>query len=66
MNKEKVWTIIYADDIVLMSETEGEMKDMIGRLRRYTDRKKLTLSAEKSKVMVFEKGRGKKKERSCK
>lgn len=34
---------------------------MISRFQKYLKRKKLTLNAEKSKVMIFKKRRGKKK-----
>ncbi|KMQ89609.1 rna-directed dna polymerase from mobile element jockey-like protein, partial [Lasius niger] len=64
INREKVWSIMYADDVVLLAETEGELKDTMRRFRKYLGRKKLLLNAEKSKVLVFEKGRGKKRERS--
>lgn len=59
--KEKKWNIMYADDVALIAETEGELKEMIRRLRRYLEKKKLILSAEKSKVMVFEKSKRKEK-----
>ncbi|KMQ90761.1 rna-directed dna polymerase from mobile element jockey-like protein [Lasius niger] len=64
INRKKVRSIRYADDIVLLAETEGELKDMIRRFRKYLGRKKLLLSAEKLKVLMFEKGRAKKKEKS--
>lgn len=52
---------MYADDVALIAETEGELKEMIRRLKRYLEKKKLILSAEKSKVMVFEKSKRKEK-----
>ena len=58
VGKEKLWSISYADDIVLLAKSEQELKGMMKRFRKYTERKGLTLSTEKSKVMVFEKGRG--------
>lgn len=35
----KVYTLAYADDIVLLAEDEGGMKRMIGKLESYMDRK---------------------------
>lgn len=48
--------------IVLMG---SELK-MMKKFKRYIDKKGLTLSAGKSKVMVFEKGRGRTKRREWK
>lgn len=41
-----------------MLGSEVELKRMMKKFKRYIDKKGLTLSAGKSKVMVFEKGRG--------
>ncbi|XP_077255652.1 uncharacterized protein LOC143893811 [Temnothorax americanus] len=58
---EKIYTLMYADDIVLLAEEEQDMRSMISRLEGYLDRKGLTLSIEKTKIMRFRKGRGRKK-----
>ena len=63
IGREKVWTITYADDIVLVATGQTELKEMIQRFRKYTKKKKLELNTEKSKVLVFEKGRGRKDQR---
>jgi len=52
-----------ADEVVLLAKTEGELKDMMKRLKRYLKKKRIVLSEEKSKVMIFEKVRGRTKER---
>lgn len=36
---EKVYTLMYADNVVLMAEDEQGMKAMICRLERYLDEK---------------------------
>lgn len=46
--------------------SEVELKRMMKKFKRYIDKKGLTLSAGKSKVMVFEKGRGRTKRREWK
>lgn len=56
IGKEKFWTISYADDVVIIAKTEAELKEMIKRFKKYLEKKNLSLSTEKSKVMVFEKG----------
>jgi len=66
VGREKFWSIIYADDIVLVAKSEQELKSMMRRLKKYIDKKRLILSPEKSKVMVFERGRGKLRKREWK
>lgn len=63
VGKEKFWTITYADDIVLVAQNEQDLKGMIKRFKKYLEKKDLILSPEKSKVMVFERGRGRVKKR---
>lgn len=46
--------------------SEVELKRMMKKFKRYIDKKGLTLSAGKLKVMVFEKGRGRTKRREWK
>ena len=53
----------YADDIVVVAEEEEGLREMMRVLIGYLEGKKLELSANKSKVMVFKKGGGKEKER---
>jgi len=58
---EKIYTLAYADDMVLIAEEEDEMKAMIARFERYIKEKGLTVNAGKSKMMRFGKGRGRMK-----
>lgn len=44
-----------------MANEEKEMKEMMRRLEKYLDRKKLVLNESKSKMMMFEKGSERKK-----
>jgi len=50
---------MYADDIVLPARRKAELKEMMKRFRRFLERRDLSLSPDKSKIMVFEKGRTK-------
>lgn len=61
IGKEKFWCLEYADDIVLLATSEEELKEMMERLEKYLDRKKLILSEGKSKVMVCRKSGERKK-----
>lgn len=51
---------MYVDDVALIAEEKQEMKAMISGLG-YLDKKGLELSPEKTKVMRFRKGSGRKK-----
>jgi len=48
----------YADDMVLLAEDEGSMRSM---LERYLDDKSLELNTEKTKILRFRKGGGRRK-----
>ncbi|XP_011637362.1 trichohyalin-like [Pogonomyrmex barbatus] len=51
------------DDIVLLATSEQELKGMMKRFRKYIQKKDLLLSPGKSKVLVFERGRGRRGKR---
>jgi hypothetical protein len=57
VGKEKVWSLVYADDLVVLAREEKGMKEMLGSIEKYMRRKKLTVNVEKSKMMVFRKER---------
>jgi len=54
----KSYTLMYADDVALMAEDEQGMKAMISRLERYLEEKGLNLNVEKTKIIRFRKGGG--------
>lgn len=58
---EKVYTLAYADDLVLLAEEEDGMRAMMSRLEGYMREKRLKVNAEKSKIMRFGKGGGRKR-----
>ncbi|XP_024875959.1 trichohyalin-like, partial [Temnothorax curvispinosus] len=53
---KRVYTLAYADDIVLIAEDEDQMKSLIERLEGYLGRKRLELNVGKTKIMRFRKG----------
>lgn len=53
-----MYTLTYADDIVLLAEDEEGMRNMIERLEGYMERKKLEVNTEKTKIMRFRRGGG--------
>lgn len=58
MKGERVYSLSYADDMVLMAEEEDELRSMLKRLERYLDRKGLVLNVGKTKVMRCRRGEG--------
>jgi len=63
IEEEKIYSLAYADDIVILSEKEEEMRSMIERLERYLEKKNLELNVGKTKIMRFRKGGGRWKKR---
>lgn len=57
---EKIYSLVYADDVVLLAEDEAEMKNIMERLEKYLESRGLELNVGKAKVLRFWKG-GKKK-----
>ncbi|KMQ87134.1 hypothetical protein RF55_13673 [Lasius niger] len=57
LGEGKIYTLSYADDVVLMAEEEQDMRAILNKLERYLERKGLELDEEKTKVMRFRKRR---------
>jgi hypothetical protein len=53
--REKVWSLAFADDMVIVARSEREMKEMMRNLRKYVRKNKLEVNVEKTKMMVFNK-----------
>ena len=51
----KSFLLLYADDIVILSETEEGLKHGLFLLEKYCDRWKLNGNTTKTKVMLFRK-----------
>ena len=49
----RVTHLFYADDLVLLAESAGELQLMLRALERYSSDKGLTVNTSKSKVVVF-------------
>jgi len=57
----KVYTLAYADDLVLLAEEEEGMRSMLARLERYIKGKRLEVNREKTKILRFRRGGGRKR-----
>jgi hypothetical protein len=57
INNFKMFLLLYADDIVLLSKTPVDLQNGLNILENYCQRWKLKVNIEKTKIMVFGKGR---------
>ena len=53
----KMFLLLYADDIVILSETEDGLHKGLLLLESYCDKWRLTVNIKKTKIMIFRKGR---------
>lgn len=58
IGRQKFWSLLYADDLVIAATTKDEMVSLIKRTEKYLSKKEMTLSTEKSKIVRFSKSRG--------
>ncbi|KMQ84653.1 neurofilament medium polypeptide-like protein [Lasius niger] len=66
VGKERIWTLAYADDLVILAKSEEGMKEMLKRMERFLNKKKLQLNTDKYKMVCFKKGGGRRGEREWK
>ena len=59
----RIWSLAYADDLVLLASNREALNDMLGTLSRFLKKRSLILSEEKTKVLVFNMGKNSKKEK---
>lgn len=52
----KLFLLLYADDIVIFANTEGDLQNGFDILSAYCNRWKLIVNVNKTKVMVFHRG----------
>lgn len=63
VGKERLWTLAYADDLILMAKSGEEKKEMIKRLEKYLKNKKTATKHRKIKNIMLQK-RKKQKEKN--
>jgi hypothetical protein len=62
VGREKVRSLAFADDLVIVAKNEREMKEIMRSLGNYVRKKKLEVNVEKTKMMVFNKRKRKSEE----
>lgn len=60
LGNERIWSLAYADDMVVLANNKVALEDIMSTLRRFLNNRTLVLNTDKTKVMVFNK-MGKKK-----
>ena len=53
VGKERIRCLLYADDIVLLSESADGLQEMLDRCQRFADRSSFQFSMGKSHVVIF-------------
>jgi hypothetical protein len=53
VGREKVWSLPFADDLVIVAKNERDLKEMMTNLGKYLRKKKLEVNVEKTKMMGF-------------
>ena len=56
--------MLYADDLILMAENENDLKLQMQASGRYIEKWNMEINPKKSKVMIFNDPKKKKRERS--
>lgn len=56
INMFKIFMLLYADDIVIFSNSSEELQEGLNLMAEYCNRWKLKVNVDKTKVMVFRKG----------
>uniref|UniRef100_A0ABM0MA50 RNA-directed DNA polymerase from mobile element jockey-like n=1 Tax=Saccoglossus kowalevskii TaxID=10224 RepID=A0ABM0MA50_SACKO len=56
----KLFTLLYADDTIVLSESETELQSALNAVYTYCNECHLTVNANKTKVVIFSRGRVKK------
>jgi hypothetical protein len=60
VGREKIWSLVFADDLVIVIKSEREMKEMVMGLEKYARKKKLEVNVAKTKIITRERRRVKK------
>ena len=53
----KLFTLLYADDTIVLVETERELQSTLDAVHKYCNNMQLTVNTRKTKVMIFSRGK---------
>ena len=54
-NTKTIGSLVWADDLVILSETENGLQNMLNNLSSYVDQNRMKINVDKTKVMIFNK-----------
>ncbi|XP_011684741.1 PREDICTED: uncharacterized protein LOC105448076 [Wasmannia auropunctata] len=49
----RIWSLTYADDVVILANNREAMQDMMGTIKKFVKERNLDLSVNKTKMLVF-------------
>ena len=55
-NEQKINALMYADDLIIISESKEGLQKQINKLEEYCAKWKLNINNKKTKVMIFNRG----------
>ena len=55
LHNKPIICLMYADDLLILSETDDGLTECLQRLNRYSHKWKMTISTKKTKIMIFNK-----------
>lgn len=58
VRKTRIWDLAYADDFVVIAKNRGALIDIMGTFKKFLRERKLTLCVEKTKILVFNRKKG--------
>ena len=57
LEKETLSCLMYADDLVILSETAAGLQRSLDKLQKYTEQWDLQINQVKTKIMIFQQGK---------
>ena len=55
LHSKEISCLLFADDVVLISESKDGLQRALNKIKEYSDKWALTINTEKSKIMIFNK-----------
>jgi predicted nucleotidyltransferase len=49
VGRDKIWSLSFVDELVIVAKSEREMKEMVKSLGKYVRKKKLEVNVEKTR-----------------
>jgi len=62
LGRDRIWSLAYADDLVLVAYNREALQDMISTLKKFLEGRKLELCKEKTKIVMSRRRERKRKE----